>query len=37
MNTASEPGERLPPIFVGIVIVEALVIAGLYYFGVYFS
>jgi hypothetical protein len=30
-------GERLPAIFIGIVLVEALTIAGLYWFGVHFA
>jgi hypothetical protein len=28
--------ERLPAVFIGIVLVEALTIAGLYWFGVHF-
>ena len=36
-SAAPEPGERLSAVFIGIVLVEAVVIAGLYYFGVYFS
>ena len=30
-------GERLPLIFVGIVLVEVITIAGLYWFGVHFA
>ena len=30
-------GERLPLVFAGIVLVEVIVIAGLYWFGVYFA
>ena len=30
-------GERLPLVFLGIVFVEVLVIAGLYWFGVHFA
>ena len=30
-------GERLPAIFIGIVLVEVAVIAGLYWFGVHFA
>ena len=30
-------GERLPLIFIGIVLVEVIVIAGLYWFGVHYA
>ena len=30
-------GERLPLVFIGIVLVEVLVIVGLYWFGVHFA
>jgi len=30
-------GERLPLVFISIVLVEVIAIAGLYWFGVYFA
>jgi len=35
-GTASDPSERLPAVFIGIVVVEFAVILGLYWFGTYF-
>jgi hypothetical protein len=34
---SDDSSERLPAIFIGIVAVEAIVIAALYWFGVHFS
>lgn len=36
MTQNEPPAERLSAIFIGIVLVEALTIAGLYWFGVHF-
>jgi hypothetical protein len=32
-----EEKERLPAVFLGIVVIEVLTIAGLYWFGAYFA
>ncbi len=37
MTENESPSERLSAIFIGIVLVEALTIAGLYWFGVHFA